>query len=47
MFSTGIDRVVPAASSWNGYDNNIARMTGNVLTRFADPEPLEQLDVRP
>jgi N,N-dimethylformamidase len=26
--------------SFNGYDNNVSRITGNVLTRFADPEPL-------
>jgi N,N-dimethylformamidase len=24
----------------NGYDNNVSRMTGNVLRRFLDPEPL-------
>jgi N,N-dimethylformamidase len=24
----------------NGYDNNVARITGNVLRRFADPRPL-------
>ena len=24
----------------NGYDNNVARITGNVLKRFLDPEPL-------
>ncbi|WP_082592813.1 N,N-dimethylformamidase beta subunit family domain-containing protein [Phycicoccus sp. Soil803] len=27
--------------SYNGYDNNIARLTSNVLTRFRDPEPLK------
>lgn len=27
--------------SWNGYDNNIARLTTNVLVRFADPTPFE------
>jgi N,N-dimethylformamidase len=27
--------------SHNGYDNNIARMTTNVLRRFRDPEPLK------
>ncbi len=26
--------------SVNGYDNNVSRITGNVLARFADPEPL-------
>jgi N,N-dimethylformamidase len=25
--------------SWNGYDNNIARITDNVLRRFSDPAP--------
>ena len=25
----------------NGYDNNVARITGNVLRRFLDPEPFE------
>jgi N,N-dimethylformamidase len=27
--------------SWNGYDNNVARLTTNVLRRFADPAPFE------
>jgi N,N-dimethylformamidase len=26
--------------SHNGYDNNVSRMTANVLRRFLDPEPL-------
>ncbi|MBN35203.1 MAG: N,N-dimethylformamidase [Rhodospirillaceae bacterium] len=26
--------------AWNGYDNNVARITGNVLHRFADETPL-------
>jgi len=26
---------------WNGFDNNVARITGNVLDRFLDPRPLE------
>ncbi|MDX6378267.1 MAG: hypothetical protein QOE98_2570 [Gaiellaceae bacterium] len=26
--------------SWNGYDNNVSRLTENVLRRFAAPEPL-------
>jgi N,N-dimethylformamidase len=30
--------------SHNGYDNNVSRMTANVLRRFMDPEPLPQLD---
>lgn len=25
--------------SWNGYDNNVSRITGNVLRRFLDPTP--------
>jgi N,N-dimethylformamidase beta subunit-like protein/concanavalin A-like lectin/glucanase superfamily protein len=25
--------------SWNGYDNNVSCITGNVLRRFASPEP--------
>ncbi len=29
-----------AALAHNGYDNNVARITGNVLRRFLDPEPL-------
>lgn len=30
-----------AAMAFAGYDNNVARMTGNVLRRFLDPEPLD------
>ena len=30
--------------SHNGYDNNVSRMTANVLRRFMDPEPLPPLD---
>jgi N,N-dimethylformamidase len=26
--------------SWNGYDNNVSHITGNVLRRFASREPL-------
>lgn len=26
--------------AWNGYDNNVARITGNVLRRFADAQPV-------
>jgi N,N-dimethylformamidase len=26
--------------AWNGCDNNVARITGNVLRRFADAEPI-------
>ena len=29
-----------AALAHNGYDNNVARITGNVLKRFLDPAPL-------
>jgi N,N-dimethylformamidase len=39
VFSTG--SITWAASlSHNGYDNNVARITGNVLRRFIDPRPL-------
>jgi N,N-dimethylformamidase len=30
--------------SHDGYDNNVARLTGNVLDRFARDEPLEEID---
>ncbi len=40
VFSTG--SIAYAGSlSWNGFDNNIARLTENVLRRFVDPEPFE------
>ena len=29
-----------AALAQEGYDNNVARITGNVLRRFLDAEPL-------
>jgi N,N-dimethylformamidase len=39
VFSTG--SITWAASlAHNGYDNNVSRMTGNVLRRFLDPQPL-------
>jgi len=39
VFSTG--SITWAASlCHNGYDNNVARITGNVLRRFLDPRPL-------
>ncbi len=39
VFSTG--SIAWAASlGHNGYDNNVARITGNVLRRFLDPTPL-------
>jgi N,N-dimethylformamidase len=28
-----------ASLAWNGYDNNVARVTTNVLRRFLDPAP--------
>ena len=38
VFSTG--SIAYAGSlSWNRFDNNIARLTTNVLRRFADPAP--------
>jgi N,N-dimethylformamidase len=38
VFSTG--SIAYAGSlSWNGFDNNIARLTANVIRRFADPTP--------
>jgi N,N-dimethylformamidase len=38
VFSTG--SIAYAGSlGWNGFDNNIARLTANVLRRFADPTP--------
>jgi N,N-dimethylformamidase len=38
VFSTG--SIAYAGSlSWNGFDNNIARLTANVLGRFADVTP--------
>lgn len=49
VFSTG--SIAYAASlSHNSYDNDIARLTDNVLTRFVDPKPFvmpEELDDRP
>ena len=38
VFSVG-SICYPASLPWNGYDNNIATLTTNVLRRFADPEP--------
>ena len=29
--------------SYNGYDNNVSRITANVLTRFAADQPLEEV----
>lgn len=40
VFSTG--SIAWAGSiAWNGYDNEIAQMTENVLRRFDDPQPFE------
>ena len=38
VFSVG-SICYPASLPWNGYDNNVARLTTNVLRRFADPTP--------
>ncbi|MDP6377497.1 MAG: TauD/TfdA family dioxygenase [Pseudomonadales bacterium] len=43
VFSTGSISYA-GARSVNGYDNDIARITGNVWRRFADPEPFEYPD---
>jgi N,N-dimethylformamidase len=43
LFSTSsIARV--CALSHNSYDNNVSRLTGNVLTRFLDKTPIEPTD---
>ena len=38
VFSTG-SIAYGASLPWNGYKNNIAKLTTNVLKRFADPKP--------
>lgn len=38
VFSTG-SITWGASLAWNGYDNNVSRITENVLRRFADPDP--------
>ena len=38
VFSVG-SICYPASLPWNGYDNNVAKLTTNVLRRFADPTP--------
>ena len=38
VFSTGSISYAGALST-NGYDNDVARLTGNVLRRFVDPAP--------
>ncbi|MCG8692645.1 MAG: hypothetical protein MI806_15690, partial [Minwuiales bacterium] len=40
VFSTGSIAYV-GSLGYNGFDNNIARLTTNVLNRFLDPEPFE------
>jgi N,N-dimethylformamidase len=39
VFSTG-SIAWTGSLSHNGYENNVSRITGNVLRRFVDPEPL-------
>ena len=39
VFTTGSISWCPALAH-NGYDNNVARITGNVLKRFLEPDPL-------
>jgi N,N-dimethylformamidase len=41
VFSTG-SIAWSCALSHNGYDNNVSRITGNVLRRFLDPKPFDQ-----
>ncbi len=43
VFSTG-SIAYAGALGHNGYDNNIARLTGNVLARFVDPAPFPMPD---
>jgi N,N-dimethylformamidase len=38
VFSTG-SIAYGASLPWNDYDNNVAKLTTNVLKRFADPKP--------
>ena len=46
VFSTG--SISWAASlAYQGYDNNVAKITGNVLRRFADPKPFPEPDHLP
>jgi N,N-dimethylformamidase len=40
VFSTGSISYAGSLAH-NGYDNEIAKLTGNVLTRFLDPEPFD------
>jgi N,N-dimethylformamidase len=38
MFSAG-SIAYSGSLSWNGFDNNVFRLTTNVLNRFKDAEP--------
>ncbi len=40
VFSTG-SIAWAGAMAWNAYENEVARLTGNVLRRFDDPQPFE------
>ncbi|KDC19550.1 hypothetical protein AZ20_2609 [Bordetella bronchiseptica E014] len=40
VFSTG-SITWGASLAWNGYDNNVSRITANVLSRFADDTPFD------
>jgi N,N-dimethylformamidase len=46
VFSTGSISYAGALST-NAYDNDVARLTGNVLRRFVDPAPFDWPDARP
>jgi N,N-dimethylformamidase len=46
VFSTGSIAYVGSLDH-NGYDNNIARLTGNVLRRFLDATPFVMPSARP
>ena len=46
VFSTG-SIAYAGALPVNGFDNNIARLTPNVLRRFADDRPFRMPDQRP
>ena len=41
VFSVGSIAFI-SSLPWNGYDNNVSRMVGNVLERFADPTPFPE-----
>ena len=41
VFSTGSIAWI-GSLSWNGFDNNVAGVTANVLRRFLDPEPFPE-----